>query len=100
MIKKSNLNFSGESEGVFSLYQYPKSNIYYNSDKVTFRLIGIFCFWRNLKWKKYEFVITAAWNLQRMKAHMWMKSCSVKIVLPTIASHATTAVKPSGQQTA
>lgn len=44
MIKKSNLNFSGESEGVFSLYQYPKSNIYYNSDKVTFRLIGIFVF--------------------------------------------------------
>ena len=100
MIKKSNSNFSRESEEVFSLYQYPKSNIYYNSDKVTFSLIGIFCFRRNLKWKKYEFVITAAWNLQRMKAHMWMKSCSVKIVLLTTASHATTAVKPSGQQTA
>lgn len=70
MIKKSNSNFSRESEEVFSLYQYPKSNIYYNSDKVTFSLIGIFCFRRNLKWKKYEFVITAAWNLQRMKAHM------------------------------
>ena len=52
MIKKSNLNSSGESEEAFSLYQYPKSNIYYNSDKVTFSLIGIFCFWRNLKWKK------------------------------------------------
>ena len=100
MIKKSNSNSFGESEEAFSLYQYPKSNIYYNSDKVTFRLIGIFCFWRNLKWKKYEFVITAAWNLQRRKAHMWMKSCSVKIALLTIASHATTVVKPSGQQTA
>lgn len=98
--KKSNLNSSGESEEAFLLYQYQKSNIYYNSDKVTFSLIGIFCFWRNLKWKKYEFVITVAWNLQRMKAHMWMKSCSVMIVLPTTASHATTAVKPSGQQTA
>ena len=100
MIKKSNSNFSGENKEAFSLYQYLKSNIYYNSDKVTFLLIGIFCFWRNLKWKKYEFVITAAWNLQRMKAHMWMTSCSVKIALPTIASHATTAEKPSGQQTA
>ena len=44
MIKKSNLNSSGESEETFSLYQYPKSNIYYNSDKVTFRFIGIFVF--------------------------------------------------------
>lgn len=49
MIKKSNSNFFGESEEAFSLYQYLKSNIYYNSDKVTFRLIGIFCFWRNWK---------------------------------------------------
>ena len=100
MIKKSNSNFFGENKEAFSLYQYPKSNIYYNSDKVTFSLIGIFCFWRNLKWKKYEFVITVAWNLQRTKAHMWMTSCSVKIVLLTTASHATTAEKPSGQQTA
>lgn len=68
--KKSNSNFFGENKEAFSLYQLPKSNIYYNSDKVTFRLIGIFCFWRNLKWKKCEFVITVAWNLQRMKAHM------------------------------
>ena len=44
MIKKSNSNFSGENKEAFSLYQYLKSNIYYNSDKVTFRLIGIFCF--------------------------------------------------------
>lgn len=44
MIKKSNSNFSRESEEVFSLYQYPKSNIYYNSDKVTFSLIRIFVF--------------------------------------------------------
>ena len=50
--KKSNSNFFRESEEAFSLYQLLKSNIYYNSDKVTFRLIGIFCFWRNLKWKK------------------------------------------------
>lgn len=42
--KKSNLNFSGESEEAFLLYQYQKSNIYYNSDKVTFSLIGIFVF--------------------------------------------------------
>lgn len=100
MIKKSNSNFFGENKEAFSLYQYLKSNIYYNSDKVTFRLIGIFCFWRNLKWKKCEFVITVAWNLQRMKAHMWMTSCSAMIVLLTTASHATTAEKPSGQQTA
>ena len=98
--KKSNLNSFRENEEAFSLYQLLKSNIYYNSDKVTFSLIGIFCFWRNLKWKKYEFVITVAWNLQRTKAHMWMTSCSVMIVLLTTASHATTAVKPSGQQTA
>ena len=44
MIKKSNLNSSVENKEAFSLYQYSKSNIYYNSDKVTFRLIGIFVF--------------------------------------------------------
>lgn len=44
MIKKSNSNSFVESEEIFSLYQYPKSNIYYNSDKVTFSLIGIFIF--------------------------------------------------------
>lgn len=49
MIKKSNLNSFRENEEAFSLYQLLKSNIYYNSDKVTFRLIGIFCFWRNWK---------------------------------------------------
>ena len=44
MIKKSNLNSSVENKEAFSLYQYSKSNIYYNSDKVTFHLIGIFVF--------------------------------------------------------
>ena len=44
MIKKSNLNSFRENEEAFSLYQYLKSNIYYNSDKVTFSLIGIFVF--------------------------------------------------------
>ena len=42
--KKSNLNSSGENKEAFPLYQYLKSNIYYNSDKVTFSLIGIFVF--------------------------------------------------------
>ena len=42
--KKSNLNSFRENEEAFSLYQLLKSNIYYNSDKVTFRLIGIFVF--------------------------------------------------------
>lgn len=42
--KKSNSNFFGENKEAFSLYQLPKSNIYYNSDKVTFSLIGIFVF--------------------------------------------------------
>lgn len=44
MIKKSNSNSFVESKEAFSPYQYLKSNIYYNSDKVTFSLIGIFVF--------------------------------------------------------
>ena len=70
MIKKSNLNSFRENEEAFSLYQLLKSNIYYNSDKVTFRLIGIFCFWRN--WKTLPSL--------KNRTFAWLQSQTVQIL--------------------